>query len=74
MKLTYNKFSCMSMKARIDWVQQHLLKLGYLAENDIIKGKRTKPFIKAIIKFQKDNNLGTNGEINENEFNILNNI
>lgn len=74
MKLTYTKFSCMSMKARIDWVQKKLVSLNYLSQEDVIKGKRTKPFIKAVIKFQKDNSLGTNGEVKEKEFNILNNI
>lgn len=72
MKLTYNKFSCQSMKARIGWTQDRLMKLNYLSEGESQPTKRDKAFIKALKKFQADNGLTTNAEIHEAEFNILN--
>ena len=72
MKSTYNKFSCQSKKARISWVQEQLIKLNYLSEGESSPAKRDKPFIKAVKKFQSDNGLTTNAEINETEFELLN--
>lgn len=72
MKLTYTKFSCQSMKARISWVQDRLLELNYLSVGESQPTKRDKAFIKAFKKFQADNGLTTNAEIHEVEFNILN--
>ena len=67
----YTKFSCSSMKARIAWAQCQLIELGYLKEGESAFAKRDKPFIKALQKFQADNNLTTNAEIHEAEFNLL---
>lgn len=72
MKLTYNKFSCQSMKARISWVQDKLTELNYLSVGESQPTKRDKAFIKALKKFQADNGLTTNAEVHETEFNILN--
>lgn len=67
----YTKFSCSSMKARIAWAQEQLIKLGYLQEGESASTKRDKPFIKALKKFQSDNGLTTNAEIHETEFELL---
>ena len=72
MKLTYTKFSCQSMKARISWIQEKLIALNYLQEGVSSPARRDKPFIKAFKQFQADNGLTTNAEIHEAEFNILN--
>ena len=69
--LTYNRFKCQSMKARISWIQEKLIKLGYLNEGDSKPTKRDRAFIEAFKQFQKDNNFTTNAEIHEQEFNIL---
>ena len=66
----YVKFSCQSMKARISWAQDKLIKLGYLQENESAFAKRDKAFI----KFQADNGFTTNAEIHEKEFEILSKI
>lgn len=70
----YVKFSCQSMKARISWAQDKLIKLGYLQENESAFAKRDKAFIKALKKFQADNGFTTNAEIHEKEFEILSKI
>lgn len=72
--LTYNKFTCLSSKARISWCQEKLITLGYLKQGDSIPTKRDKSFIKALKQLQQDNNLTTNAEIHEQEFNILNKV
>lgn len=72
--MTYNKFSCLSIKARIAWVQDRLISLGYLTPNESARAKRDKPYIKALMRFQRDNNLTTNAEIHPEEFNILNSV
>lgn len=69
--LTYNRFKCQSMKARISWIQEKLIKLGYLNEGDSKPTKRDRAFIEAFKQFQKDNNFTTNAEIHEQEFDIL---
>ena len=69
--LTYNKFLCQSVKARISWTQNKLIIAGYLKENESRPAMRDKPFIKALKSFQKDNGLTTNAEVHEKEFNLL---
>ena len=69
--LTYNRFKCQSMKARISWIQEKLIILGYLNEGDSKPTKRDRAFIEAFKQFQKDNNFTTNAEIHEQEFDIL---
>ena len=69
--LTYNRFKCQSMKARISWIQEKLIILGYLNEGDSKPTKRDRAFIEAFKQFQKDNNFTTNAEIHEQEFEIL---
>lgn len=59
------------MKARISWIQEKLIKLGYLNEGDSKPTKRDRAFIEAFKQFQKDNNFTTNAEIHEQEFDIL---
>ena len=68
---TFTKFTCQSMKARIAWTQEQLIRLGYLQEGESAIAKRDKPFIKALKKFQADNGLTTNAEVHEDEFNLL---
>ena len=68
MKLTYNHFRSYSMKARINWTQKVLIKLGYTDCNNC---KRDKQYIKALSKFQKDNGLGGNAEVCEKTFDLL---
>lgn len=72
--LTYSKFKCSSMKARISWTQEKLMTLGYLQEGESQPTKRDKAFIQAFKKFQKDNGFTTNAEIHEQEFNILSEV
>ena len=67
----FTKFTCQSMKARIAWTQEQLIRLGYLTEGESAFAKRDKAFIKAVKKFQADNGLTTNAEIHETEFNLL---
>lgn len=71
---TYNKFKCQSTKARISWVQERLISLGYLKLGESVPTKRDKPFIKALMKFQSDNGFTTNAEIHPEEFEILNSV
>jgi hypothetical protein len=59
------------MKARISWIQEKLIILGYLNEGDSKPTKRDRAFIEAFKQFQKDNNFTTNAEIHEQEFDIL---
>ena len=59
------------MKARISWIQEKLIILGYLHEGDSKPTKRDRAFIEAFKQFQKDNNFTTNAEIHEQEFDIL---
>ena len=68
--MTYTKYSCLSMKARIVWAKERLKSKGYNITNTT--PQRDKEFIKAVKQFQKDNNFGTNAEIHEQEFLILN--
>lgn len=70
--LTYNKFKCLSTKARICWVQERLISLGYLQPNESSPAKRDKPYIQALKKFQTSNGFTTNAEIHPEEFDILN--
>jgi len=70
--LNYNRFKCNSMKARISWVQEKLIALGYLKEGESQPTKRDRAFINAFKNFQKDNGFTTNAEIHEQEFNVLN--
>ena len=62
------------MKARISWVQEKLIALGYLTEGESQPTKRDKAFINAFKKFQADNGFTTNAEIHEQEFDILNSV
>jgi hypothetical protein len=59
------------MKARISWIQEKIIILGYLNEGDSKPTKRDRAFIEAFKQFQKDNNFTTNAEIHEQEFDIL---
>ena len=72
--LKYNRFKCNSMKARISWVQEKLIKLGYLKEGESQPAKRDRAFINAFKKFQQDNGFTTNAEIHEQEFDVLNTV
>lgn len=72
--LNYNRFKRNSMKARISWVQEKLIALGYLIEGESQPTKRDKAFINAFKKFQADNGFTTNAEIHEQEFDILNSV
>lgn len=70
----YVKFSTMPVKGRIKWTSEQLIKLGYLVNDQTDHTKRTKSYVKALTKFQRDNGLGPNGEVHEKEFLLLNSI
>lgn len=68
-QLTFSKYSCYSLKARVLWAQKVLQSLGY--DKVILNGKREKAYIKAMIDFQKSHNLGSNAMVCEKTFNEL---
>ena len=70
MKFTH--FSGMPMKARISWIQEKLIKLGYLQEGESGPCKRDKAYIKALMKFQSYYGMTPNADITESLFDKLN--
>jgi len=64
--LNFNKFSTLSTKAKMNWIQQKL----QIPQNF----KRDKTTVKAIMIFQKNNNIVANGVICEKTFNLLNGL
>jgi hypothetical protein len=62
----------MPMKARIKWIQDKLIKFGYLDEFNYTPFKRDKKFIKALMEFQKSVGLTPNADITEDLFEKLN--
>ena len=70
--MKYTQFSNMPVKARIKWVQDKLIKLGYLQENESIPFKRDKKYVKALQKFQQKWDMTPNADVTESVFNKLN--
>lgn len=70
--MKYVQFSSMPMKGRIKWVQDKLIKFGYLHENESTPYKRDKKFIKALMKFQESRDLTPNADLTEDVFDALN--
>lgn len=70
--MKYTHFSSMPMKARIKWIQDKLIKLGYLNEMDYTPFKRDKKFIKALMAFQESCAMTPNADITEDLFDKLN--
>lgn len=70
--MKYAHFSGMPMKGRICWIQEKLVKFGYLNENSYTPYKRDKVFIKALMKFQSDCGMTPNADITESLFEKLN--
>ena len=70
--MKYTQFSNMPVKARIKWVQDKLIKLGYLQENESVPFKRDKKYVKALQKFQQKWDMTPNADVTESVFNKLN--
>lgn len=70
--MKFVQFSNMPMKARIKWVQDKLLKFGYLTEGESAPYKRDKKYIKALMKFQEYYGMTPNADLTEELFDKLN--
>lgn len=70
--MKYVQFSSMPMKGRIKWIQDKLVRFGYLAENESTPCKRDKKYIKALMRFQDDHGITPNADITESLFDVLN--
>lgn len=70
--MKYTQFSNMPMKARIKWVQDKLIKFGYLDEYESVPFKRDKKYIKALKKFQENYSMTPNADMTEELFDKLN--
>lgn len=70
--MKFVQFSSMPMKARIKWVQDKLLKFGYLTEGESVPYKRDKKYIKALMKFQEYYGMTPNADLTEELFDKLN--
>lgn len=70
--MKYTQFSNMPVKARIKWVQDKLIKLGYLHENESTPFKRDKKYVKALQKFQQKWDMTPNADVTESVFDRLN--
>lgn len=70
--MKYVQFSSMPMKARIGWIQEKLIKFGFLKEEDCTPNKRDKKYIKALMKYQESQGITPNADITETLFDALN--
>lgn len=70
--MKYVQFSSMPMKARIKYVQDKLIKLGYLNDGESQPYKRDKKYIKSLMRFQEDNGITPNADLTESLFEALN--
>ena len=70
--MKYTSFSSMPMKGRIKWIQDKLIKFGYLNEGDSKPFKRDKGYIKALMRFQESYGIVPNADITEELFDRLN--
>ena len=70
--MKYTQFSSMPMKGRISWIQDKLVKFGFLEENGFTRYKRDKVYIKALQKFQEYHGMTPNADITEDLFEKLN--
>lgn len=70
--MKYTQFSNMPIKGRISWVQEKLIKLGYLKDGDSKPTKRDKGYIKALQRFQEAYGMTPNADMTEELFEKLN--
>ena len=70
--MKYVQFQNMPSKARIKWVQDKLIKLGYLDEYESAPFKRDKKYIKALMRFQESYDMTPNADMTESLFDKLN--
>lgn len=70
--MKFVQFSNLPVKVRIKWVQDKLIKFGYLSEGDSVPYKRDKKYIKALMKFQDSHGITPNADITELLFDKLN--
>ena len=70
--MKYTQFSSMPVKVRIKWIQDKLIKFGFLKENESVPFKRDKKFIKALMSFQESVDMTPNVDITEDLFDRLN--
>ena len=70
--MKYTQFSSMPVKVRIKWIQDKLIKFGFLKENESVPFKRDKKFIKALMSFQESFDMTPNADITEDLFDHLN--
>ena len=70
--MKYTQFSSMPVKVRIKWIQDKLIKFGFLEENESVPFKRDKKFIKALMSFQSSVNMTPNADFTEDLFDRLN--
>lgn len=70
--MKFTQFCSMPVKGRIHWVQEKLIKLGYLSEGESAPFKRDKKYIKALQKFQEHHSLTPNADVTEPVFDKLN--
>ena len=70
--MKYTQFSSMPVKVRIKWIQDKLIKFGFLKENESVPFKRDKKFIKALMSFQESVDMTPNADITEDLFDRLN--
>lgn len=70
--MKYTQFTSMPMKGRISWIQDKLIKFGYLSEGESVPCKRDKAYIKALQKFQDTYGMTPNADITEELFQKLN--
>ena len=70
--MKFVQFSSMPMKGRIKFVQDKLIKFGYLKEGESIPYKRDKKYIKALMKFQESHGMTPNADLTEDVFDALN--
>jgi len=70
--MKFVQFSNMPVKVRIKWVQDKLIKFGYLSEGESVPFKRDKKYIKALMRFQDNHGMTPNADITEPLFDKLN--
>ena len=70
--MKYTQFSSMPMKGRIGWIQEKLIKFGYLQDGESKPCKRDRAYIKALQKFQDSYGMTPNADITPELFEKLN--
>lgn len=68
-KLSYTKYLSLPVKVRLQLVQRSLIDNGY--QNVSITGKRDKNTIKALLDFQRNNDINPNAVVCEATYSLL---